>query len=94
MKKFDRRDFLKLSAGTALGAPFLNNANVFAADINTAAPLLLDATLPLPKILTGHLKMGTSANPEGKTLTADSRSLLLNGPSRMLKKSGSLADEA
>jgi hypothetical protein len=78
MKKFDRRDFLKLGAGAFLAAPLLNGVQGFAARAG-ATPLLLDASADSPKILTGHLKMGTAKSPTGATLALDSRSLLLNG---------------
>lgn len=69
----NRRELLKLGLGSLALLPFAKNN--FANDF---APLFIDASAPPPEILTNYLKMGTSMNPKGEILTADSRSILLN----------------
>lgn len=69
----NRRELLKLGLGSFAVLPFAEN--LFANEISA---LKLDATDPPPEILTNYLKMGTSRNPQGEVLTADSRSILLN----------------
>ncbi|HRH42012.1 MAG TPA: beta-galactosidase [Pyrinomonadaceae bacterium] len=68
----NRRELLKLGLGSLAILPFAKNnlANDF-------APLKLDASVPSPEILTNYLKMGSSRNPKGEILTADSRSIWL-----------------
>ena len=69
----NRRDLLKLSLAGLTALPLAKN--YFA---NESGVLKLDASAPAPEILTNYLKMGTSQNPKGEILTADSRSILLN----------------
>ena len=68
-----RRDFLK----TGLSAAALPLAGRWPAHI--AAPLAIDLTAALPNIRTGHLSLGTTRNPNGRSISADSRSLLRDG---------------
>jgi len=72
-KIMNRRELLKLGLGSFAVLPFAEN--LFANDFSA---LQLDATAPPPEILRNYLKMGTSRNPQGEILTADSRSILLN----------------
>lgn len=69
----NRRELLKLGLGSFAVLPFAEN--LFANDLSA---LKLGATVPSPEILRNYLKMGTSRNPKGEMLTADSRSILLN----------------
>lgn len=69
----NRRDLLKLSLAGLTALPLAKN--YFA---NESGVLKLNASAPPPEILTNYLKMGTSRNPKGEILTADSRSILLN----------------
>ncbi len=69
----NRRELLKLGLGSFTVLPFVKNG--FASNLSA---LKLDASEPPPEILTNYLKIGTSRNPKGEILTADSRSFLLN----------------
>lgn len=69
----NRRELLKLGLGGLAVLPLVKNALG-----NNVSPLTVDASANSPKILTNFLRMGTSQNPKGEILTADSRSLLLN----------------
>lgn len=69
----NRRELIKLGFGAFTALPFAKNLYPF-----DFAPLKLDATAAAPEIITNYLKMGTSLNPKGEILTADSRSILLN----------------
>lgn len=68
----NRRELLKLGLGSLAILSFAKNSLA-----NDFAPLLIDASIAPPEILTNYLKMGTSTNPKGEILTADSRSILL-----------------
>lgn len=76
--EYTRRDFIKTGAGATLAAGALV---VIPSPMSAAAggPLILDATSAPPPPLKGHMRMGTARSPVGRELTADSRSLLLDG---------------
>ena len=83
MGRYDRRQFLRagLGATAALCATGTSFPRPFVTNARAPGPLILDATtVPAPP-LKGHLRMGTARRPDGRELTADSRSLLLDsGP--------------
>lgn len=70
--KLDRRTFLISSIGATILVPRINaqpNATVLTAD----------ASKPFPEVIKNHLKMG----PTATSITADSRSLIINGKRAM-----------
>lgn len=69
----NRRELLKFGLGSFAILPFTKNYLA-----NDLPVYKLDATESAPEILTNYLKMGSSLNPKGEILTADSRSILLN----------------
>jgi hypothetical protein len=69
----NRRELLKLGLSSLAVLPFAKNISA-----TQSSALKLDASILSPEILTNYLKMGTSRNPKGENLTADSRSILLN----------------
>lgn len=77
MNNFNRRDFLKTSIGGFLVASGLNSTT-FSVYANETVPLILNASTEPPKVVKNYLKTGTTKNPKGLELTADSRSLLIN----------------
>lgn len=81
MGKYNRRDFIKAGVGVtaalcAAGPSFPLSPII---EVRAAGPLLLDATTAPAPPLKGFLRMGASRRPDGRELTADSRSLLLDG---------------
>lgn len=78
MNNFNRRDFLKTSIGSFLVTSVLNSTTFSAYATDEPIPLRLNASLELPEVIKNYLKTGTTKNPKGIEITADSRSLLIN----------------
>ncbi len=82
MTRTSRRSFLR--AGLAVPA-FLAPAYAFRRALAGAtpdagpAPLVLDATQPLPEVSATAFRQGAARRPDGRTLLVDGRSLLLDG---------------
>ena len=47
--------------------------------VSAGEVLTIDLSQPPPAVVKGHLGLGTTRNPEGRTIDADSRSLHLDG---------------
>jgi hypothetical protein len=77
MSNYNRRDFVKAGLGAAT-ALFAARPSFSLPPVIAAGPLVLEATRAPPPPLKGFLRMGASRGPDGRELTADSRSLLLD----------------
>lgn len=77
MGKINRRDFIKAGIGAMLIVPGIKASSSLKSS-DSFEPLTLDASKLSPVPVKNYLKTGTTKNPNGIEITADSRSLLIN----------------
>ena len=78
MSKYNRRDFIKAGLGATTSLCAARASSSLPPAALSAGALVLDASSAPPPPLRGHLRMGAPRRPDGRELTADSRSLLLD----------------